>query len=69
MLRKIRVRFAKDFFSIYQLKENLQMEFFYFCEEDKSFIDRCKGKSDVEIWALLKEKYTEYKKNQSDNKD
>tara|TARA_R110002049_G_scaffold993_3_gene7150 strand:+ start:26902 stop:27678 length:777 start_codon:yes stop_codon:yes gene_type:complete len=67
LLRQIRVKFAEDFFKVNPLDETLQMDFFYFCEEDKNFSNRCKGKGDVEIWAFLKEKYVAYKKNLSIN--
>jgi hypothetical protein len=69
LLRQIKVKFAEDFFSVNKLDEALQTDFFYFCEEDVNFINRCKGKSDIEIWTFLKEKYLEYKENVSQNKD
>lgn len=69
LLRKIKAKFTEDFFSVYPLNENQQMDFFYFCEEDESFSNRCKGKSDIEIWKFLKEKYEAYLNNLSENKD
>ncbi len=61
LLYSIKARLSEDFFSVYPLKDNLQMEFFYFCSDDENFNKRCKEKSDVEILEFLKEKYFEYK--------
>jgi hypothetical protein len=69
LLRQIRIKYSEDFFSVYPLDESQQSDFFYFCEEDESFSNRCKGKNDIEIWGFLKEKYEVYLKNLSENKD
>lgn len=63
LLRKIKVRLSKDFFSAYQLDESLRVDFFYFCQEDENFTDRCNDKSDLEIIEFLKEKLAAYKAN------
>ena len=62
LLRKIKSSLTKDFFSIYELNENLRTDFFYFCQESSDFNKRCKGKTDFEIWEFLKEKLVIYKK-------
>lgn len=62
LLRKIKASLAKDFFNIYGLNENLRTDFFYFCQESSDFNERCRGKTDIEIWEFLKEKFIEYKK-------
>jgi hypothetical protein len=69
LLRQIKVKFSEDFFSINLLDASLQTDFFYFCEEDKNFIVRCKGRSDIEILEFLKEKYIAYEENRSRNKN
>lgn len=69
LLRVIKSKLAKDFFSVYQLDESLRTDFFYFCEESLDFNERCNGKSDIEIWEFLKEKLTQYKNNLNSNKD
>lgn len=69
LLRKIKSNLTKDFFSTYELDENLRMDFFYFCEESLNFNERCNGKTDIEILEFLKEKLTEYKNNLNSNKD
>jgi len=69
LLHKIKTNIAKDFFIIYELDENLQTDFLYFCEEDAKFNLRCKNKSDIEIFEFLKEKLVEYKGNLNSNKN
>ena len=69
LLRKIKSSLAKDFFSIYELNENLRTDFFYFCQESSGFNERCRGKTDIEIWEFLKEKLIVYKKNLNSNGD
>ncbi len=63
LLHKIKINLSEDFFSSYQLDENLHADFFYFCEEDPDFILRCKNKSDIEVFEFLKEKLLKYKQN------
>ncbi|MFL0353992.1 hypothetical protein [Xanthomarina sp. GH4-25] len=63
LLYDIRKRLEPILFSDATLTENLRTEFFYFCSEDPSFENRCKGKSDLEILEFLKDKLVQYKLN------
>ncbi len=63
LLGKIKVRLSESFFSIYELDESKRVDFFYFCQEDENFNNRCKGKSDIEIFEFLREKLITYKSN------
>jgi len=63
LMYSIKARLSEGFFSENPLDKKLRMEFFYFCSEDENFSKRCQGKSDVEIFMFLKEKYLEYKQN------
>ncbi|MCH7524213.1 MAG: hypothetical protein IIC74_04185 [Bacteroidetes bacterium] len=69
LMYSIKVRLSEDFFSAYPLEKTLQLEFFYFCSEDENFNERCKGKSDIEVFEYLKEKYLDYKKNLETKED
>ncbi|APY12053.1 hypothetical protein BWZ22_12800 [Seonamhaeicola sp. S2-3] len=63
LLRKVKSQIPEDFFINYPLGETLRADFFYFCQEDPNFTNRCKGKSDLEVFQYLKEKLHQYKKN------
>lgn len=63
IMKGIKGRLFEDFFKIYPLKEDVIMDFFYFCLEDVSFENRCKGKSDLEIMTYLEERYKAYQTN------
>jgi len=63
LLYNIRAEFSEEFFKTHPLDENLVMEFFYFCSDDENFEIRCRGKSAIEIFEFLDEKYIEFKKN------
>ncbi|WP_246146961.1 carboxypeptidase-like regulatory domain-containing protein [Seonamhaeicola marinus] len=63
LIRKIKSEFSEGFFSNHQLEDDLKDDFFFFCQEDINFTDRCKGKSDLEILEFLNEKYKHYIKN------
>ncbi|TYA53337.1 hypothetical protein FVF61_11225 [Formosa maritima] len=63
LLHDIRVKLESILFSIETLNEDLRTDFFYFCSEDENFINRCKGKSDLEVLEYLKEKLIQYKIN------
>ena len=65
LLDRIISTLADDFLSLYPLEPERQMDFFYFCSEDINFQERCKNKSDVEIFEYLKEKYNQYQVNLS----
>jgi len=59
----IKARLSKDFFNTYPINEKFRKEFFYFCSEDLNFENRCKNKSDIEVYEFLAEKYVEFTKN------
>lgn len=63
LLYSIRAEFSEEFFKTHPLDESLVMEFFYFCSDDENFESRCRGKSAIEIYEFLDEKYLEFKKN------
>jgi hypothetical protein len=69
LMNSIKARLSEDFFSVYSLNEAQQMDFFYFCSEDKNFNKRCQGKSIVEIIDFLKEKIVQYNSNLETEKD
>lgn len=62
-------RLSDDFLSVYPLEEDNEMDFFYFCSDAPEFENRCKGKTDVEVFEYLEEKYKQYQKNLSEVKD
>ena len=63
LLYNIRAELSEEFFKTHPLDESLVMEFFYFCSEDPAFVARCKGKSAIEVYGFLDEKFTEFKNN------
>ncbi|PIA79571.1 hypothetical protein BFR04_01635 [Gaetbulibacter sp. 4G1] len=63
LLHNIKVRLYESFFSVYELDESKHIDFFYFCQEDENFNNRCKGKTDIEIFEFLREKLIAYKAN------
>jgi len=63
LLYNIRAELSEEFFKTRPLDENLVMEFFYFCSDDENFESRCRGKSAIEVYDFLDEKYIEFKKN------
>ena len=60
LMLSIQTKFSYTFFNEFPLDEGLQQDFFYFCQEDPKFRDRCMGKTDAEILEFLKEKLEEY---------
>ncbi|MFT5215918.1 MAG: hypothetical protein ACI83H_001035 [Glaciecola sp.] len=63
LMYKIKTELSEEFFKTNLLDEGLIMEFFYFCSEDENFVIRCNGKSQIDIWLFLEEKYDEFKIN------
>ena len=49
------------FFKTNELKEDKRMEFYYFCADAPDFLQRCRGRSDVEIFQFLEEKLKAFK--------
>lgn len=69
LLYSIISRLSADFLSIYPLDEDNEMDFFYFCSDDPNFENRCKNKSDIEVFEYLVEKYKQYQENLNSVKD
>ncbi|MEC3905487.1 hypothetical protein VOI54_00500 [Tamlana sp. 2201CG12-4] len=69
LIKRIKARLSEDFFETNPLADELKMDFLYFCMDDKNFIERCSGKSDIEIFSFLKVKYDQYQENLSFKKD
>ena len=49
------------FFKTNELKEEKRMEFYYFCADAPDFLQRCRGRSDVEIFQFLEGKLKAFK--------
>jgi hypothetical protein len=69
LIYKIKAELSEEFFKTHPLNENLIIEFFYFCSEDKDFESRCKGKSGIEVYQFLEEKYVLFKANINTTRD
>ncbi|PTM10981.1 MAG: hypothetical protein DA407_02485 [Bacteroidetes bacterium] len=69
LIHKIKTELEEEFFMMNPLDENLRIQFFYFCSDDATFEARCKGKSAIEVYEFLDEKYIEFKNNLSVTKD
>ncbi|MGE5944470.1 MAG: carboxypeptidase-like regulatory domain-containing protein [Flavobacteriales bacterium] len=69
LIQSIKGRLAKDFFASNPLDEHLRMEFFYFCADDESFIEKCKNENDFEILEFLSVKYKQYLNNLNESKN
>lgn len=63
LLRQVKSRVAKDFLISNPLEVHLVEDFFYFCEADEYFNQRCTGKNDFEILIFLRLKYRQYMEN------
>lgn len=66
LIAKIRERFSESLFSLYPLNEEFRMDFFYFCEMDEDFMEKCSGTSDLIVFEFLSQKLKEYKANQNE---
>ena len=60
------IQYIKDvvgplFFTTNELKEDKRMEFYYFCADAPDFLQRCRGRSEVEILQFLDDKLKAYK--------
>lgn len=60
LIQSIKARLSQDFFASNPLEEDLKMDFFYFCAEDKNFINHCKNQTDFKILIFLRMKYEQY---------
>jgi len=63
LMYKIKAELSEEFFKTNPLDEGLLLEFFYFCSEDENFVTRCNGKSQIDVYLFLEEKYDEFKSN------
>ncbi|MBU3821912.1 carboxypeptidase-like regulatory domain-containing protein [Flavobacteriaceae bacterium XHP0103] len=69
LMQSIKDRLGKDFFASNPLDEELRMDFFYFCADDEHFVEKCKSKTDFEVFEFLEAKYKQYMQNRNDTKD
>ena len=63
LMNTIKARLSRDFFVSNPLDEDLRMDFFYFCADDKNFIKYCKNETDFKILTFLRHKYKQYLEN------
>ena len=68
LMRNIKARLSNDFFKANPLEEEFQMNYFYFCMDDREFLNRCKNKADLDVWVFLKAKYNQYVENKKQSK-
>jgi hypothetical protein len=69
LIHQIKNSLSEEFFKVHTLDEKHRIEFFFFCSEDDEFEARCKGKSEIEIYEFLEEKYKEYQINLKETKN
>jgi hypothetical protein len=69
LINTINARLNDDFFSLYPIPEKFKIEFWQFCAESESFEERCKDKSDIEIFDYLIEKHSEFVQNLETRKE
>lgn len=69
LMLSIKGRLAHDFFISNPLKEDIKMDFFYFCADDENFIKFCKQQTDFNILIFLRMKYRQYLENQNKSTD
>ncbi len=63
LMQSIKARLSQDFFASNPLKEDLKMDFFYFCADDENFIKHCKNQTDFKVLIFLRMKYIQYLDN------
>ena len=63
LIYKVRANVGEIFFKSHPLDKDKQMDFFFFCSDDPQFELRCSGKSEIEIYEYLDEKYKDYLTN------
>jgi hypothetical protein len=63
LLFSIKARLSKDFLMSNPIKDDLIMDFFYFCADDKNFVKHCKNQTDFKILIFLRMKYKQYMEN------
>lgn len=67
LITKTREMFLESLFSINSLEEEYRIDFFYFCEMDEHFYEKCSGRGSLEILEFLTEKLKQYKANQEED--
>lgn len=67
LINAIRDDFGTAFFEVHNLEENKHPEFWFYCQEDKDFMMRCKQRSDLDVIVFLEEKLVAFKENLSKN--
>ena len=60
-IQRIKEVIGPVFFKTNELKEDMRIEFYYFCADDPDFQQRCRGRSDLEISLFLEEKLRAFK--------
>ena len=63
LMFSLKAKYSKDLFNVYQLSDEKQMDYFYFCSEDKNFEEIASISNDLQILDFLKEKLFKYKSN------
>lgn len=66
LINGIKARLANSFFQSNPLEDDFKMDYFYFCIEDDTFLEKCKNKSDLEVLIFLKQKYDQYIMNRAE---
>jgi hypothetical protein len=62
LMMRLKSNLGDVFFKEHPLEEDQKMDFFFFCSEDKNFMQRCSS-SEMEAFIFLKEKYQQYQIN------
>ena len=63
LMFSLKAKYSKDLFNVYQLSDEKQMDYFYFCSEDENFEEIASIGNDLQILEFLKEKLFKYKLN------
>lgn len=63
LMFRIKSKLSEEFFNVYPLEKEKQIDFFFFCAEDKNFLERCSTDNDLLIIEYLKQKLSAYKSN------
>lgn len=69
LMHEIKNDLSELFFKANPLDKKHRIEFFYFVSEDNEFEKRCKGKSEIEIYQFLEEKFKEFQDNLKESKN
>ncbi|WP_229796775.1 carboxypeptidase-like regulatory domain-containing protein [Algibacter mikhailovii] len=69
LMRRIRSGLSDEFFVLNPLDEDVRMDYFYFCMDDKDFMNACNNKTDLEVLVFMEKKYVQYVQNRTQNKN